>query len=136
MGTRSTVKFYNRNGRCILSLYNQYDGYYEGIGQELVDFFGNKDNYGNGFEDTALLYVCYKKQGEPYNTYLTNESDKQEYNYSIFDNESGKLTFEIEEEIWLQKQKTFALIKTLQFANFEKFKNFIENHGELENENL
>ena len=129
MGTRSTVKFYNRNGRCILSLYNQYDGYYEGVGQELVDFFDNKDNYGNGFEDTALLYVCYKKQGKPYHTYLTNENDKQEYNYSIFEDDKGELTFEIEEERWVEKWDTFVMVPTLRFASFEHFKTFIEKGG-------
>lgn len=133
MGTRSTVKFYSITGRCILSLYNQYDGYYEGIGQELVEFFGNKDNYGNGFCDTTLLYVCYKKQGKPYNTYLTTENDKEEFNYSIFENENHKLTFEIEEEIWVEKYNTFALIKTLQFADYEQFKEFIESGGNSQN---
>lgn len=132
MGTHSTVKFFNRNGRCILSLYNQYDGYYEGVGQELVDFFNNKDNYGNGFEDTALLYVCYKKQGKAYNTYLTNEHDKQEYNYSIFEDDKGELTFEIEEERWVEKWATFVLVHTLRYADFDKFKTFIEKGGNKE----
>ena len=130
MGTRSTVKFY-RGGKCLLALYNQYDGYYEGVGQELVDFFGNKENYGNGFEDTALLYVCHKKQGKAYNTYLTSERNIEEYNYIIEDSETG-LTFSIFKESFLEDKNGdahFVYEYPIRWASFEDFKKFIEDNS-------
>lgn len=120
MGTRSTVKFYSE-GRCVLSLYNQYDGYYSGVGKELVDFFEDKNNMGNGIQDTALLYVCYKKEGKPYHTYATTENDIQEYNYSIYEYK-GKLIFEISRERWSEEFNDIVVVKTLRLGTFEEFK--------------
>ena len=130
MGTRSTVKFYRR-GKCLLALYNQYDGYYEGVGQELVEFFENKENMGNGFEDTALLYVCYKKQGKPYHTYLTTENDFEEFNYVITETDEG-LEFTIYKELYLEEGVAYQ--RVLQWADFEEFKKFIKEHSRIEEE--
>jgi hypothetical protein len=43
MGTRSTVKFYrNKHNEkeivCVASIYQQYDGYLEGVGKELIEW--------------------------------------------------------------------------------------------------
>ena len=119
MGTRSTVKFIDRNGRYLLSIYNQFDGYYEGIGQELVEFFSNPENYGNGFEDTALLYICKKKQGKPYHTYLTTQTDEQEYNYEIYDTEDG-LKFTIKKDYYFSDGK-YGTKTELSYATLEEF---------------
>ena len=41
MGTRSTVKFYDK-GVPILSVYQQYDGSIEGVGYDLANFLKDK----------------------------------------------------------------------------------------------
>lgn len=120
MGTRSTVKFINRNGRYLLSIYNQFDGYYQGIGQELIDFLESDNSKANGFEDMALLYVCYKKQGKPYHTYLTTDKDMQEYNYEIYDTDDG-LRFTIIRDYYFDDDK-WGTKTELCYANFEDFK--------------
>lgn len=124
MGTRSTVKFIDRYGKNLLSLYNQYDGYYEGIGEELLEFFKNKENYGNGFSDTALLYVCYKKQGKPYHTYLTTQVDLQEYNYEIQDTEDG-LRFTIIRDYYFDDNK-YGTKTELSYGTLKDFEEEIK----------
>lgn len=131
MGTRSTVKFYNRNDRNILSLYNQYDGYYSGVATELIEFLESDKSKANGFEDMALLYVCYKKQGKPLHTYLTIEEDKQEFNYEIHDTKAG-LRFKIIEEHFDKEQEKFVYYTVLAYASFDEFKAFVERKAKEE----
>ena len=131
MGTRSTVKFYNRNNRCLLSLYNQYDGYYSGVGTELLEFLESDKSNANGFEDMVLLYVCFKKKGNPYNTYATIETDNQEFNYEIFDTEEG-LKFNIIEERYSKEFDTLIYVKTLFWGGLDEFKTFIEAEAQKE----
>lgn len=122
MGTHSTVKFYER-GKCMLAIYNQYDGYVAGEGKEILDFYENKDWRGNGFDDEALLYVCYKKNGKPYHTYATTENAIEEFNYEIYDTEDG-LRFTIKELTW---DDDGEILKTLlRLATFDEFKNYVK----------
>jgi len=92
MGTRSTTKIY-KDGKLVLALYKQYDGYPEGWGKELKEFlkakkfvngFGtdNKDRVFNGICDFALQLVCEFKEGAG-GLYAATEDDSQEYNYVI-----------------------------------------------------
>jgi hypothetical protein len=125
MGTRSTTKIYE-NERLLLSLYKQYDGYPEGWGQELKDFF-RKGVFVNGFNgskgelefngvgDFALLLVKEFKEGTG-RLYATTENDKQEYNYVVeFDypeNDYSRMRYSISckecpeylEEGWIEIQ--------------------------------
>lgn len=122
MGTHSTVKFYER-GKCMLAIYNQYDGYVAGEGKKILDFYENKNWRGNGFDDEALLYVCYKKNGKPLHTYATTENAIEEFNYEIYDTEDG-LRFTIKELTW---DDDGEILKTLlRLATFEEFKEFVE----------
>lgn len=126
MGTHSTVKFY-RNGKNILSIYNQYDGYVAGEGKEILDFLENKELRGNGFDDDALLYVCYKKEGKPYHTYATTENDIQEYNYRIdYDFNEKEMYFTITHETWNEEYEGGCLVTLLRNASFEEFKEFVK----------
>ena len=95
MGTRSTTKIYD-NGKLVLALYKQFDGYIEGWGKESKEFL----NLGkwcngicladtekgirvfNGISDFALQIVTNFKT-EAGGLYATTEDDKQEYNYEI-----------------------------------------------------
>ena len=38
MGTRSTTAIRDENGKTLVTIYRQYDGYPTGHGQELADF--------------------------------------------------------------------------------------------------
>ncbi len=121
MGTHSTIKFYTKHNKCILSIYNQYDGYITGEGQVIYDFL--KDIKGNGFDDIALLYVLYKKKG-PYHTYATTEQDIQEYNYKIYDTDED-IKISIQEEKYIEELQDYALVTTLRYGSLEDLKHYI-----------
>lgn len=131
MGTRSTVKFFDRNGNNLISLYNQYDGYYSGVGAELLEFLESDKSKANGFSDMALLYVCFKKKGVAYSTYATTKDDKQDFNYEIWETDEG-LKFNIIEERYSKEFDTFVYVKTLYWGGFDEFKTFIEAEAQKE----
>ena len=92
MGTRSTVKFY-QDKKCVLSVYQQYDGYLEGVGQQVADLLqkytlvnglplGDNRAIANGLGELALFYVMDNKEGNG-NIYATTEDDSQLFNYEI-----------------------------------------------------
>jgi len=108
MGTRSTTKIYE-DGKLLLALYKQYDGYPEGWGKELKAFLksgifvngislskeeGNKRMF-NGGGDFALQLVKEFKI-EAGGLYATNKDDTQEYNYRI-DINHNKETYKYKE---------------------------------------
>ncbi|HBG60701.1 MAG: hypothetical protein A2Y10_13125 [Planctomycetes bacterium GWF2_41_51] len=92
MGTTSTTRIYE-DGQLLLALYKQYDGYPDGWGQQLKEFF-HKGTFVNGFSriegklqfngvgDFALLLVNEFKEGTG-GLYATDEGSRQEYNYII-----------------------------------------------------
>lgn len=97
MGTRSTVKFYSefQQDEPILSVYQQYDGYIEGVGYALANFLKDKKivngfcdgqtmdgGYANGMGCLAAQYVAENKK-EIGGFYLTNKDDSQEYDYEV-----------------------------------------------------
>lgn len=100
MGTRSTVKFYElEKGKKTLlaSIYQQYDGYIEGVGHDLAKFLlsrklingipcgidGRDSYYANGPGCLAAQYIAQNKT-EIGNLYMTTEDDMQEYNYEVY----------------------------------------------------
>jgi len=96
MGTRSTVKFYDEQQKDepILSVYQQFDGYIDGVGYDLVNFLKNKTvingfsnetmegGFANGIGCLAAQYVVENKIRIG-GFYLTNKDDSQEYNYKV-----------------------------------------------------
>lgn len=97
MGTRSTVKFYSEFKReePVLSVYQQYDGYVEGVGHDLANFLKGKKiingigpeqtmngGFANGMGCLAAQYVAENKK-EVGGFYLATEDDLQEYNYKV-----------------------------------------------------
>jgi len=91
MGTRSTTEFIY-NGESLMKIYKQYDGYIEGWGADLIDFFGklkyvnglslDVTNEANGFCDAVLLLIKEYKI-DAGGIYLTSKDDYQEYNYVV-----------------------------------------------------
>lgn len=101
MGTHATVLLKGDNFKW--KIYFQYDGYYEGVGKELAEFFtemkiGNgipggyneeeHGRFGNGFECAALQYLAEVKQGAG-GVYATDLDDHQEYNYELWHDGEG-----------------------------------------------
>lgn len=96
MGTRSTVKFYDefKKEEPILSVYQQFDGYIDGVGYDLANFLKDKkiingisnqtmeEGFANGMGCLAAQYVA-KKKTEIGGFYLTTKNDEQEYNYEV-----------------------------------------------------
>jgi len=97
MGTRSTVKFYQDEAKkeLILSVYQQYDGYIEGVGFDLAKWLKSKtvingigveqtmqQGFANGMGCLCAQYVAENKT-KVGGFYLTTSDDEQEYNYSV-----------------------------------------------------
>lgn len=96
MGTRSTIKFYEEGSKTpILSVYQQYDGYIDGVGHDLAKWLKNKkivngftmgqtkeNGYANGMGCLAAQFVADHKT-EIGGFYITNSEDEQEYNYKV-----------------------------------------------------
>lgn len=96
MGTRSTVKFFGEwNDKPVMAVYQQYDGYIDGVGHELASFLLDKKvingigsgqnmegGYANGMGCLAAQYVA-KHKTEIGGFYLTTSDDEQEYNYEV-----------------------------------------------------
>ena len=91
MGTRSTTKIYDE-GKLLLAIYKQFDGYIDGWGLDLKKFIKsgsfvngyslNKEKQFNGLGCFALQLVNEFKDGVG-DLYATTEDDTQEYNYKI-----------------------------------------------------
>jgi len=103
MGTRSTIKFYERDGEkkvFVCAVYQQYDGYIEGVGKELKEFCksgvlvkGFSDNKNkrqfNGMGCLAAQFIAEFKKGVG-GLYMTTKDNKQEYNYVVISDMSKK----------------------------------------------
>lgn len=95
MGTRSHTTVFDEGGTRLVTIYQQYDGYPEGVGLELARFlkgfeitngFGPGAKLGemaNGPECLAAQLVAHLKT-EVGNVYVTTPGDQgQEYEYEI-----------------------------------------------------
>ena len=97
MGTRSTVTFKETsNSAPLLTVYQQYDGYLDGVGNELAEFLANGD-YGNGISGFPELGEYFNGMGclaasfvskfktKPGGMYIVPvDSGPEEYNYTVF----------------------------------------------------
>ena len=97
MGTRSTMKFiskYNNKLTPLINVYQQYDGYIDGVGHQLAEWlldkkivngipFGvNTLNMANGFGCLIAQYIKEFKN-DVGNFYVTEMENSQEYNYEV-----------------------------------------------------
>ncbi len=113
MGTRSTTKFIKKRGRTqetLVTIYQQYDGYIEGVGHDLARFILSKKlvngipvgdeakNCANGFGCLIAQYIAEKKQGAG-NLYIDEFDDEQEYNYKVIFDEDKYFNAELGEPI-------------------------------------
>lgn len=97
MGTRSKTSFIKkRNGKLehLVSVYQQYDGYIEGVGYNIANFILDKqicngirlgrdmNKLANGFDCLVAQFIRDFKT-EVGNLYITTEDNIQEYNYNV-----------------------------------------------------
>lgn len=101
MGTRSTVKFFDKySDEPVLSVYNQFDGYISGTGYQLAEWLKKKkiingirhekmeDGYANGMGCLAAQYVKENKNRIG-GFYLTTMNDSQGYDYEVRIKDNG-----------------------------------------------
>lgn len=124
MSTNGTIRFRNKNGKDLISIYNHYDSYVEGLGKDISNFLNNIkvvngislgqekeiSNIANGFGDLiAQFIVTFKKTvGSIY----VEEYFEQEYNYIIQEtedmNEFNIKVYEFEQLIFEGNKKQFT----------------------------
>lgn len=108
MGTRSTITFYSRMGGTIfflVNIYQQYDGYLEGVGKELCEWLKPKIitngfskanwNIANGAGCLAAKYISEFKPATG-GLYIYPEDVAHEdcdYNYSVIIDEDWVTSF-------------------------------------------
>lgn len=97
MGTRSTIHIYCEfTGEPLVCIYQQYDGYIDGVGHQLADwlkgrkyvngFSGHqhaKDGYVNGMQCLAAQLIKHLKKDIGH-TYITNVGSSQEFDYRVY----------------------------------------------------
>jgi hypothetical protein len=92
MGTRSVIKF-QEDGETFCAIYQQFDGYPEGVGRELFDFLdsitivnglsaGQPKIVANGMGCLAAQFIAEFKDGAG-GFYMTHPDDTQEYDYIV-----------------------------------------------------
>lgn len=101
MGTRSKTSFYKRDynkavkiDTHIVSVYQQFDGYLSGVGQQILDFLNGGElgngiagrpelgKFFNGIDCMAASFIAIEKTN-PGGLYITEEDSDQEYNYNV-----------------------------------------------------
>ena len=113
MGTRSTITFYSRMGGTnffLVNIYQQYDGYLEGVGKELCEWlkpkiivngFSKSDfNIANGAGCLAAKYISeFKPVTGGLYIYPENVAHEDcDYNYSVIIDENWMSTYPSSEQ--------------------------------------
>ena len=111
MGTRSTVKFISKtkhekliheyNYTPLVNIYQQFDGYIEGVGHDLAQFLLDRtiingigfkqddmNKYANGFGCLVAEYIATHKERVG-GLYITDMDDVEEYNYEVYFDEDA-----------------------------------------------
>ena len=93
MGTRSITRVKDEDGKVILTMYRQMDGYLEGHGAELVEFLKgiqltdginiNDVGVANGMGCLAAQLVAHFKDGPGGFYIVDNEREEEEFTYII-----------------------------------------------------
>lgn len=135
MGTRSIIKFFeNDNGKehPIVAVYQQYDGYLEGVGYQLYEYLSKKiivngirsdqygDEYANGIDCLAAQFIRDFKRGVGGLYIAPVDCEDQEYNYDVI--YDGK---EITIRVRYYNSEPFF------YGNVKDFGHMIEREGEM-----
>lgn len=94
MGTRSTTTVLDQDGKVLVKMYRQFDGYPEGHGEELREFlrgmkivnglgYGQESKIANGMGCLAAQMIAHFKT-DPGGIYIQgSEEGDEQYNYVI-----------------------------------------------------
>jgi hypothetical protein len=94
MGTRSTITINDENGKPLVNLYQQFDGYLSGVGADLKQAFGHTKiingfgihqqagDYANGMGCLAAQIVAKFKPGLG-GAYIVPVGQCEEFNYTL-----------------------------------------------------
>jgi hypothetical protein len=96
MGTRSVTKIHDggKDAPVLVAIYQQFDGYFDGVGENLQDFLkemvivngiglNTPKKAANGMGCLAAQVIHFLKK-DIGGTYITSTDDEQEYNYDIY----------------------------------------------------
>lgn len=98
MGTRSIIKFYGEYGTKkseLVTIYQQWDGYIEGVGFELAEWLmskkicngisdqTDKDGYCNGVDCLVAQFIRDFKKGIGNLYIVPSDCEKQDFNYEV-----------------------------------------------------
>lgn len=105
MGTRSLTRIYDgdKKSPVLVAIYQQFDGYFEGVGEDLQQFLkgmvivngigsDTTKKIANGMGCLAAQVIKHLKDRVG-GTYITSKDNEQEYNYDIYLNDK-KLVLE------------------------------------------
>ena len=113
MGTRSKTSFIKKRGcklEHLVSVYQQYDGYIEGVGYDIANFILDKqicngirlgrdmNKLANGFDCLVAQFIRDFKT-EVGGLYITTEDNIQEYNYNVIFDEDLYFNNSFNEEL-------------------------------------
>lgn len=144
MGTRSVIKF-QEDGETICAIYQQFDGYIEGVGATLHDFLkdftivnglsaGQPERVANGMGCLAAQFIAEHKGGSG-GFYMTHPEDSQQYNYCV--------NYDWEGEGWKMEPGPLQITVTSGYSedpdplfqgSVEEFGEFIDTYGDEEEE--
>jgi len=105
MSTRSTTKFIDETGECMVCMYRQTDGSPSDHGKELAEFLsgirriGGKGPVGtaNGIRCLAAQAVAHFKT-EPGRVYLVPADQEEEWNYVVAETSNGDWMLRVRQE--------------------------------------
>jgi hypothetical protein len=121
MGTRSVTRVHDgdKKSPVLVAIYQQYDGYFEGVGENIQSFLkgmvvvngisnDTPEKAANGMGCLAAQLVKFLKAGIG-GTYIVPIDQTEEFNYDIYLLKNGKLALEGECEYDKSKKKKFNL---------------------------
>lgn len=132
MGTRSLTRVIE-DGKTIITMYRQYDGYPSGHGKELADFLkgikivnglgADATSVANGAGCLAAQLVCnFKKEPGGFYLFPTDTVDAgQEYEYDVHVNEKLVTIYVYETVYEMGRKLLFRSLPVMYDGELEKF---------------
>ena len=104
MGTRSITRIHDEQGNRLLAIYQQYDGYPEGVGKNLADFLKEFEvvdgipagaateqrRLAHGADCLAAQLVSHLKGDQVGGVYIAPLNSSELYNYDIYVKKVGE----------------------------------------------
>lgn len=109
MGTRSTIRFTDERNTNYITIYQQYDGYIDGVGHELAEFLNritivngfnsemSAGTHANGIGCLIAQFIAEKKTGIG-NLYVDpiDSFGSEDYNYLVVVKDDGSIEITVD----------------------------------------